>query len=227
MSVRVLVVDDHPMYREGLVTAIAAMAGVEVVGDAADGAEAVRKTLELTPHVVVMDLHMPEMNGIEATRRIAADRPETAVLVLTMLDGDDSVFAAMRAGARGYLLKGADRAQILRSIEAVAQGEVVFSSGIASRVLAFFAAGPGTAAAVPFPELTDREREILDLVARGLTNTEIAQRLFLSPKTVRNHVSNVFTKLQVAGRAEAVAQARDAGLGAPPARPNFRGEPTA
>jgi DNA-binding NarL/FixJ family response regulator len=215
MSVRVLVVDDHPMYREGLVTAIAAMAGVEVVGDAADGAEAVRKTLELSPDVVVMDLHMPELNGIEATRRIVADRPGTAVLVLTMLDGDDSVFAAMRAGARGYLLKGADRAQILRSIEAVAQGEVVFSSGIASRVLAFFAAGPGTPAAVPFPELTEREREILDLVARGLTNTEIAQRLFLSPKTVRNHVSNVFTKLQVAGRAEAVAQARDAGLGAP------------
>ena len=221
MSVRVLVVDDHPMYREGLVTAIAAMAGVEVVGDAADGAEAVRKTLELGPDVAVMDLHMPELNGIEATRRIVADRPGTAVLVLTMLDGDDSVFAAMRAGARGYLLKGADRAQILRSIEAVAQGEVVFSSGVASRVLAFFAAGSGAPAAVPFPELTEREREILDLVARGLTNTEIAQRLFLSPKTVRNHVSNVFTKLQVAGRAEAVAQARDAGLGAPPTRPTF------
>ncbi|MFC0678599.1 response regulator [Lysobacter korlensis] len=220
MSVRVLVVDDHPMYREGLVTAIAAMPGVEVIGDAADGAEAVQKTLELTPDVVVMDLHMPQLNGIDATRRIVADRPGTAVLVLTMLDGDDSVFAAMRAGARGYLLKGADRAQILRSIEAVAQGEVVFSSGIASRVLAFFAAGPGAAAVVPFPELTDREREILDLVARGLTNTEIAQRLFLSPKTVRNHVSNVFTKLQVAGRAEAVAQARDAGLGAPRATPS-------
>jgi DNA-binding NarL/FixJ family response regulator len=229
MSVRVLVVDDHPMYREGLVTAIAAMSGVEVVGDAADGVEAVRKTAELTPDVVVMDLHMPELNGIEATRRIVADRPETAVLVLTMLDGDDSVFAAMRAGARGYLLKGADRAQILRSIEAVAQGEVVFSSGIASRVLSFFAARPGVPAVAPFPELTEREREILDLVARGLTNTEIAQRLFLSSKTVRNHVSNVFAKLHVAGRAEAVAQARDAGLGAPPARPgpDFRGEPTA
>jgi DNA-binding NarL/FixJ family response regulator len=229
MSVRVLVVDDHPMYREGLVTAIAAMPGVEVVGDAGDGSEAVRKTLEHGPDVVVMDLHMPQMNGIEATRQIVADRPGTAVLVLTMLDGDDSVFAAMRAGARGYLLKGADRAQILRSIEAVAQGEVVFSSGIASRVLAFFAAGSGTArAAVPFPELTEREREILDLVARGLTNTEIAQRLFLSSKTVRNHVSNVFTKLQVAGRAEAVAQARDAGLGVPPPRPasDLRGRPT-
>lgn len=214
MSLRVLVVDDHPLYRDGLVTAIAAMPDVEVVGDAADGLAAVRAASDLAPDVVVMDLHMPELNGIEATRRIVAERPETAVLVLTMLDGDDSVFAAMRAGARGYLLKGADREEIRRSLQAVANGEVVFSSGIASRVLAFFAAGPATTLA-PFPELTEREREILDLVARGLTNAEIAQRLVLSSKTVRNHVSNVFTKLQVAGRAEAVAQARDAGLGAP------------
>jgi DNA-binding NarL/FixJ family response regulator len=134
-----------------------------------------------------------------------------------MLDGDDSVFAAMRAGARGYLLKGADRNEIARALDGVAHGEVVFSAGIASRVLAFFAAGPGAAATalVPFPDLTEREREILDLVARGLTNAEIARRLVVSDKTVRNHVSNVFTKLQVAGRAEAVARARDAGLGAP------------
>jgi DNA-binding NarL/FixJ family response regulator len=135
------------------------------------------------------------------------------VLVLTMLDGDDSVFAAMRAGARGYLLKGADRAEIGRALAALAHGEVVFSAGVAARVLAFFAAGPATPALTPFPELTDREREVLDLVARGLTNAEIARRLVLSVKTVRNHVSNVFTKLRVAGRAEAVAQARDAGLG--------------
>ena len=214
MSLRVLVVDDHPLYRDGLVTAIAAMPDVEVVGDAAEGLAAVRAASDLAPDVVVMDLHMPELNGIEATRRIVAERPETAVLVLTMLDGDDSVFAAMRAGARGYLLKGADREEIRRSLQAVANGEVVFSSGIASRVLAFFAAGPAATLA-PFPELTEREREILDLVARGLTNAEIAQRLVLSSNTVRNHVSNVFTKLQVAGRAEAVAQARDAGLGAP------------
>lgn len=146
---------------------------------------------------------------------MVADRPATAVLVLTMLDGDDSVFAAMRAGARGYLLKGADRAEIRRAIEAVANGEVVFSSGIASRVLSFFAAGPAKPVVTPFPALTDREREILDLVARGLTNPAIAQKLMLSSKTVRNHVSNVLTKLQAASRAEAVAQARDAGLGAP------------
>jgi DNA-binding NarL/FixJ family response regulator len=215
MSLRVLVVDDHPLYRDGLVTAIAAMPDVEVVGDAGDGAAAVDMAKELEPDVVVMDLHMPELNGIDATRRIVADRPTTAVLVLTMLESDDSVFAAMRAGARGYLLKGADRAEIRRALEAVANGEVVFSAGIASRVLSFFAAGPSAPALTPFPTLTEREREILDLVARGLTNTAIAQRLVLSSKTVRNHVSNVFTKLQVAGRAEAVAQARDAGLGAP------------
>lgn len=216
MVLRVVVVDDHPLYREGLVTAMSAMAGVEVVGEAADGEQAVVETTRLLPDVVVMDLHMPRTNGIDATRRITAQHPRVAVLVLTMLEGDDSVFAAMRAGARGYLLKGADRSEIARALEGVAHGEVVFSSGIASRVLAFFAAGPGagTAALDPFPGLTERERETLDLVARGLTNAEIARRLFVSDKTVRNHVSNVFAKLQVASRAEAVARARDAGLGA-------------
>jgi len=212
VTLRVLVVDDHPLYREGLVTAIDTMAEVEVVGAAADGIEAVREASRLAPDVVVMDLHMPNLNGIEATKRIMAEQPGVAVLVLTMLDGDDSVFAAMRAGARGYLLKGADREEIRQALETVSRGGIVFSSGIATRVLGFFAGG-GTASLAPFPDLTDREREILDLVARGLTNTEIASRLVLSPKTVRNHVSNVFTKLQVATRAEAVAQARDAGLG--------------
>lgn len=216
-AVRVLVVDDHPLYREGLVTAMSAMPGVQVVGEAGDGHAAVEAARRLSPDVVVMDLHMPGLNGIDATRQVVAAQPSVAVLVLTMLDGDDSVFAAMRAGARGYLLKGADRGEIARAVAGVAHGEVVFSAGIASRVLAFFAAGPGAATAVldPFPGLTDREREILDLVARGLTNAEIARRLVVSDKTVRNHVSNVFTKLQVAGRAEAVARARDAGFGAP------------
>ncbi len=212
MTLRVLVVDDHPLYRDGLVTAISTMPEVDVVGTAADGLEAIAEAARLTPDVVVMDLHMPRLNGIEATRRIVADQPAVAVLVLTMLDGDDSVFAAMRAGARGYLVKGADRQEIRQALDAVARGGVVFSAGIATRVLGFFAGG-GSSPAVPFPELTEREREILDLVARGLTNTEIASRLVLSPKTVRNHVSNVFGKLQVASRAEAVAQARDAGLG--------------
>lgn len=212
MTLRVLVVDDHPLYRDGLVTAISTMPEVDVVGTAADGLEAIAEAARLTPDVVVMDLHMPRLNGIEATRRIVADQPAVAVLVLTMLDGDDSVFAAMRAGARGYLVKGADRQEIRQALDAVARGGVVFSAGIATRVLGFFAGG-GSSPAEPFPELTEREREILDLVARGLTNTEIASRLVLSPKTVRNHVSNVFGKLQVASRAEAVAQARDAGLG--------------
>jgi DNA-binding NarL/FixJ family response regulator len=194
---------------------MSAMPGVEVVGEAGDGEQAVAVAGQLIPDVIVMDLHLPVLNGIEATRRITAAHPGVAVLVLTMLEGDDSVFAAMRAGARGYLLKGADRAEIARAVEGVAHGEVVFSAGIASRVLAFFAAGPGAAPSLdPFPGLTEREREILDLVARGLTNAEIARRLMVSDKTVRNHVSNVFAKLQVAGRAEAVARARDAGLGA-------------
>ena len=215
MTVRVLVVDDHPLYREGLLTALGAEPDVEVVGEAADGAEAVRAVPEHQPDVVLMDLHMPGMSGVDATRQICAGHPSVAVLVLTMLDGDDAVFAAMRAGARGYLLKGAGRDEITAAIASVARGEVVFSSGIASRVLAFFNGRPA-AGPQPFAGLTDREREILDLVARGLTNPAIARRLVLSEKTVRNHVSNVFTKLQVTGRAEAVAKARDAGLGEGP-----------
>jgi DNA-binding NarL/FixJ family response regulator len=214
MTVRVLVVDDHPLYREGLVTAMSAMPGVAVVGEAGDGREAVRVAAELEPDVVVMDLHMPVLNGVDATRQVLAHRPDTAVLVRTMLDGDDAVFAAMRAGARGYLLKGADRAEIARGLQAVASGEVVFSAAIASRVLAWFAGGGRQVSA--FPELTEREREVLDLVARGLTNAAIAARLVVSEKTVRNHVSNVFAKLHVADRAEAVARARDAGLGHSP-----------
>jgi DNA-binding NarL/FixJ family response regulator len=209
----VLVVDDHPLYREGLLTALAATVGVEVVGEAGDGAAAVDLVETLRPDVVLMDLHMPGMSGVEATRVLSDRHPEVAVLVLTMLDGDDAVFAAMRAGARGYLLKGAGRDEITSAIAAVARGEVVFSAGIASRVLSFFSGSPTRSTAQPFADLTEREREVLDLVARGLTNPAIARRLFLSEKTVRNHVSNVFTKLQVSGRAEAVARARDAGLG--------------
>ena len=210
---KVLVVDDHPLYREGLLTALAAAPDVDVIGEAGDGAEAVELVALLRPDVVLMDLHMPGMTGVEATRVVGERHPDVAVLVLTMLDGDDAVFAAMRAGARGYLLKGAGRDEITSAIASVARGEVVFSAGIASRVLSFFSGPPSRTTAQPFAELTEREREVLDLVARGLTNPAIARRLVLSEKTVRNHVSNVFTKLQVSGRAEAVARARDAGLG--------------
>ena len=217
MTLRVLVVDDHPLYREGLAMAISAMPGKTVVGEAGDGEEAIAKVGELSPDVVVMDLHMPGMNGVDATRAITAGDQPPAVLVLTMLENDDSVFAAMRAGARGYLLKGSTGAEIGRALDGVANGEVVFSSGIAERVLAFFSGGGAARReAVPFPHLTEREREILDLVARGLTNAAIARKFVISDKTVRNHVSNVFAKLQVAGRAEAVARARDAGLGTDP-----------
>jgi DNA-binding NarL/FixJ family response regulator len=209
---RVLVVDDHPLYREGLVMALDTMDQVEVVGQAADGTTAVELAINLAPDVVIMDLHLPGMSGVEATRQLLAGRPDTGVLVLTLLEGDDSLFAARRAGARGYVLKGADRGEIERALRTVAAGEVGFSSGVAASVTAWFRAG-GSTAQEPFPELTEREREVLDLVARGLTNTEIAARLVLSDKTVRNHVSNVFAKLHVTNRSGAVARARDAGLG--------------
>lgn len=214
MTLRVLIADDHPLYREGLTTAIGAMPGVDVIGEATNGQQAIDLVDTLTPDVVVMDLYMPGVNGINATRQILTNRPDTAVLILTMVDGDDSIFAAMRAGARGYLLKGADRKEIARALETVASGELVFGSAIAARVLTFFDTN-GTSAA-PFPELTDREREVLDLLARGLTNAAIAARLVVTDKTVRNHVSNVFAKLHVTDRATAVARARDAGLGLSP-----------
>lgn len=211
---RVMLVDDHPLYREGLAVALTSMPDVEVVGEAGDGESALHLAAEAAPDVVLMDLHLPGISGVETTRRLMDSYPDVAVLVLTMLDGDDSVFAAMRAGARGYLLKGADRVEIARALAAVAAGEVAFSAHVARRVLAFFSRGSGGRQALsPFPDLTDREREVLDLVARGLTNSAIAERLVVSEKTVRNHVSNVFAKLQVTRRSEAVARARDAGLG--------------
>jgi DNA-binding NarL/FixJ family response regulator len=188
------------------------MHDVEVVGQAGAGEAAVELATSLAPDVVIMDLHLPGMSGIEATRQLLARRPGIGVLVLTMLEGDDSLFAAMRAGARGYVLKGADRGEIERALRTVAAGEVVFSASVAASVTAWFRSGVA-ASHGPFPELTEREREVLNLVARGLTNTEIAARLVVSDKTVRNHVSNVFAKLHVTNRSGAVARARDAGLG--------------
>ena len=210
-TLRVVVADDHPLYREGLVRAIDSVDVMEVVGQASGGAEAAELAARLAPDVVVMDLHMPEVSGIEATRRIAEDSPGVAVLVLTMLEDDDSVFAALRAGARGYVVKGAERADIVRAIEAVAGGEIIFGPAVAERALAAFTASEPRRG--PFPHLTEREHEVLDLVARGLTNQAIATRLVLSDKTVRNHVSNIFMKLGVGTRASAIVRAREAGLG--------------
>jgi DNA-binding NarL/FixJ family response regulator len=212
-SIRVLIVDDHAFFREGLRGLLRFVPQVEVVGEAASGAEAVDQVVALQPDVIMMDLHMPELNGIDATARILATSPHIAILVLTMFEDDDSVFAAMRSGARGYLLKGADREEIGRAIHAAARGEALFSPAIAQRMMHYFASIAAHSARAPFPQLSDREREVLDLIAGGLNNGEIAERLVLSAKTVRNHVSNIFAKLQVADRAQAIIRARDAGLG--------------
>ena len=213
MSIRVLVVDDHPTFRRGLGALLASLPDVELVGAAADGEAAVERAAALTPDVVVMDLDMPGLGGVEATRRIVAAQPSVAVLVLTMLDEDESVFAAMRAGARGYVVKGADTDDVLRALESVAHGDAVFGPAVAGRVLSYLTRPLSARDPMLFPELTDREREVLEHMARGLSNSEISRKLVVSPKTVRNHVSNVFTKLQVADRAEAVERARRAGLG--------------
>jgi DNA-binding NarL/FixJ family response regulator len=211
-EVRVLVADDHPVFRDGLAMLLGSVDGIDVVGTAASGAQAVALATELRPDVVVMDVQMPGLNGIEATRRLADAAPEVGVVVLTMSEDDGTVFSAVRAGARGYLVKGAEQDEIVRAITAVAAGGVVFGASLARRVAEFFAAGP-PAPTDAFPQLTGREREILDLVAAGRSNAQIAATLYLSPKTVRNNVSNVFTKLQVADRAEAIVRAREAGLG--------------
>ncbi len=215
--VRVVVVDDHPVFRDGMRAVLDQLEGIEVVGEAADGEAAVAVVEQVRPDVVLMDLRMPGVDGLEATGRITRARPEVAVLVLTMDEDDASVFAALRAGARGYLLKEAEGSDVHRSVLAVARGEAVFGAGVASRVMAWFAGGRPGGDPLPFPELTDREREVLELVAAGLDNAAIARRLFLSPKTVRNRVSDVLGKLRARSRAEAVALARDAGLGGPAA----------
>lgn len=212
-DLRVVIADDHPIVRQGLSALLASLPGVDVVAVAATGREAVREAVTLRPDVLIMDLQMPDLDGLAATREISRAAPEVAVLVLTMFADDDSIFSAMRAGARGYLLKGAEQDDIARAIRGVAAGEAIFGPGVAQRVLGFFSA-PARARAEPFPELTAREREILDLLAAGLPNATIAARLGVAAKTVANNVSSIFTKLHVADRAQAVARARDAGLGA-------------
>jgi DNA-binding NarL/FixJ family response regulator len=220
MTIRVLIADDHPAFRAGLKLMLGISDDVDVVGEAEDGNAVVTMTRELEPDVVVMDLRMPGLDGIEATRRLLEDDPSLGVVVLTMFEDDESVFAAMRAGARGYLLKGAEQDEILRGIRAIAAGEAIFGPSIARRVVEHFATGTGSAKAA-FPTLTDREREVLELIAAGKGNAAIAHELMLTLKTVRNHVSNIFAKLQVADRAAAIVRARDAGFGSPAQRSNL------
>ncbi|MEZ5093126.1 response regulator transcription factor [Nocardioides sp.] len=212
--IRVLVADDHPAFRRGLELMLADVEDLEVVGLAETGAEAVELASALAPDVLLMDLRMPDLDGIEATRRLTRSGAGAgvAVVVLTMFEDDDSVFAAMRAGARGYLLKGADQEEIVRAIGAAAAGEAIFGREIAARIIEHFARGAGSSAAV-FPSLTGREREVLEMVARGKGNATIAHELMISLKTVRNHVSNIFVKLQVPDRAAAIVKAREEGLG--------------
>ena len=212
--IEVVLVDDHPVYREGLAMLLGSLDGIDVVGTAGDGRAAVAAIDARQPDVVVMDVQMPELDGIAATREITTRHPHVAVVVLTMSDDDETVFAAMRAGARGYLLKGASQDEIRRAIEIVADGGLLFGAAVARRVGEFFVSGPPTHLPEElFPGLTPREREILDLLAAGRSNPQIAQALFLSPKTIRNNISNIFAKLQVADRAEAIVRARDAGMG--------------
>jgi DNA-binding NarL/FixJ family response regulator len=211
--IRILIADDHPIFRFGMRTLLTAMPDMTVVGEAVTGEEAIQLTETLLPDLVLMDIHMPGITGIEATARIRAQHPRSAILIVTMLD-DDSVFAAMRAGARGYLLKGAEPAETLRAIRAVASGEAIFSPGAAKYVLDYFA-HPPVAPVNPaaLSQLSEREREVLTLIAQGLTNAAIAERLVLSPKTVRNYISEIYSKLQVADRVQAMLRARESGLG--------------
>jgi DNA-binding NarL/FixJ family response regulator len=210
---RVLIADDHPLFREGVRGRLDRVGDITVVGEAASGQEAVELARKLEPHVVLMDIKMPGLNGIEATREILRANPRVGVLMLTMFEDDDSVFAAMRAGAKGYLLKDSGGEGVVYAIRAVTSGEAVFGPGVAERIIGFFSIPRSAAPQRAFPELTEREEEILSLVAQGKSNQEIARQLFVSLKTVRNHVSNILVKLQVADRAQAVIRARDAGIG--------------
>lgn len=218
--IRVLIVDDHTLFREGLKAIFLAVPDIEVVGEAMSGENALEQAAHLRPDVILMDIQMGDMNGIEASEQILRILPDTKIIMLTMLDDSESLFAAMVAGARSYVLKGADKAEVLRTIRAVAGGEVLFGAAIAARVTDYFRnlhrVQSPQRAAVPFPELSDRELDVLDQIARGLNNHEIAEKLHITVKTVSNHISNIFSKLQVADRAQAIIRARNAGLGKDP-----------
>jgi len=217
MTVRVVVADDHPMYRYGLRAVLEQSESVDVVASVGDGEELVRATSELCPDVVITDLSMPDLDGVEATRLLLKTQPGLAVLVLTMHEDDEHVFAAVRAGARGYLVKGSGGEEIVRAVLAVASGDAIYGGAVARRIVAFYAGeGDESPTARAFPELTPREREVLDLLATGTRNHEIARRLGMSEKTVRNHVSQVLLKLHVPDRTSAALRARDAGLSSPP-----------
>jgi DNA-binding NarL/FixJ family response regulator len=216
---RLLIADDHPAFRAGLRLLLESLSDfeVDVVGEAENGEQALAAAIELSPDVIVMDLQMPGLGGIETTRRVVAAAPHVRVLVLTMFEDESSVFAALRAGAHGYVLKGAGQEQLARAIQAVSEGESIFSPAIAKRVIDSFARTAVSERPLVFPELTQREREVLDLIARGLSNPDITRQLVLSPKTVRNHVSNILAKLQARDRSAAIVRAREAGLGLDPA----------
>lgn len=206
------IADDHALFREGIRALLIATTDIVCVGEAATGEDAVRQIIEIRPNVILMDINMPGINGVEATRRILRDHTQAGIIMVTMLEDDASIFAAMRAGARGYVLKGANHKELLQSIRAVAQGQALFGPAIATRIARFFARSQN-GAPQPLPELSERESEILDLISRHYTNPEIAQQLGIGEKTIRNHVSNIFNKLQVANRAQAIDKARQAGLG--------------
>jgi DNA-binding NarL/FixJ family response regulator len=214
--IRVLIADDHALFREGVHAILKSVPDIEIVGEAGTGRDALILASDLKPDVILMDIQMQDLNGVEATKQILKTQSDVGIIIVTMLEDDDSLFSAMRAGARGYVLKGADKAEMLKSIRAVAEGEALFGPSIAARMLNFFHDKPpqkSESSPISFAELTEREREILACIARGDTNSEIAERLTISLKTVRNHVSSIFNKIQVTNRAQAAIRARDAGLG--------------
>lgn len=213
-KIKLIIVDDHKLFREGIKALLAVTDDIEIVGEAEDGATAMKRIRELEPDVILMDINMPGLNGIRVTEQILAQHPQTRIIMLTMLEDDASILHAMRAGARGYLLKGAEPEEVLSVIRAVAEGQALFGPAIATRLMNYFKelSTKPAVSGTPFPELTERELEILRLISQGLNNQQIAQKLVLSPKTVRNHITSIFSKLQVADRAQAIVRAREAGL---------------